>query len=76
MVDEEKREKLEEKELFLSPEKRDLLAEKLLDFGNIAAGSLIFGYVINSAILNSYSLLIGFLIFPTAYIFALKVKKQ
>jgi hypothetical protein len=54
---------------------RKMLADKFADLANIAIGSLIFGYVINSEVFNQISLLLGFLIAIAAYIFAVRLEK-
>ena len=43
----------------LNPKQRNVLAEKLADLGNIAVGSLVFGYVLRSEAFNQFSLIIG-----------------
>lgn len=53
-----------------------MLAEKLADFGNIAAGSLIFGSIISERVLAVVSVLIGVALFLTSYIFALILSRN
>ena len=55
----------------LNEKQRGLLAEKLADLGNIAVGSLVFGYVLKSDVFNRFSLIIGIFISASAYIAAL-----
>ena len=38
---------------------REVLAKKLADLGNIAVGSLVFGYVVRSEVFNVLSLALG-----------------
>lgn len=49
---------------------RTVLAEKLADLGNIAAGSLVFGYVVRSDAFSGWSLVLGLIIAAGTYIFA------
>ena len=55
---------------------REILAEKLADLGNIAVGSLIFGYVVRAEIFNSFSLILGIVISITMYWFAVRLTKE
>lgn len=50
-----------------NPKQREVLAEKLADLGNIAIGSLVFGYVIRSEAFNHLSLILGLLVAVAAY---------
>jgi hypothetical protein len=54
---------------------REVLAEKLADLGNIAVGSLVFGYVVRSEVFNVLSLLLGLAIAAAAYIYAMALEK-
>lgn len=60
----------------LDEAQRNVLAEKLADFGNIAAGSLIFGSIVSERILTVVSVLIGILLFVTSYVFALFLSRN
>lgn len=51
----------------LTPDQRTLLAAKFADFGNIAAGSLIFGALIREEALTVVSVLLGVLLLVTSY---------
>ena len=51
----------------LSPRQRETLAGKFADLGNIAIGSLVFGYVLRSDAFNQISLLFGVIIGILAY---------
>jgi len=56
---------------------RKLFAEKILDLGNIAAGALVFGYLINRDIFpGRYLLVIGFMVFLGLYGFAYLIAKE
>ena len=46
---------------------REVLAEKLADLGNIAVGSLVFGYVVRSEAFTGFSLVLGLTIAAAAY---------
>ena len=59
----------------LNPRQRGILSEKLADLGNIAVGSLVFGYVLRSDAFNQLSLLIGIIIAIAAYIWAMTLEK-
>ncbi|TSC78471.1 MAG: hypothetical protein G01um101433_222 [Parcubacteria group bacterium Gr01-1014_33] len=56
--------------MHLNDKQREVLADKLSDLGNIAVGSLVFGYVINSKSFNGFSLILGLLIAVVMYGFA------
>lgn len=58
-----------------NPRQKEILAGKFADLGNIAFGSLVFGYVLKSAALNELSLLIGFGVALGAYITAIWLQK-
>lgn len=58
----------------LNPKQREILAGKLADLGNIAVGSLVFGFVIRSEAFNNLSLLLGLAIALAAYGFAVKLE--
>ena len=60
----------------LNQKQREVLAEKLADLGNIAVGSLVFGYVLKSDAFNNISLLLGIMICVATYIFAIRLAKQ
>ena len=59
----------------LSPRQKDTLAGKFADLGNIALGSLVFGYVLKSEVLNELSLLIGLGIAFATYAMAMSLQK-
>lgn len=59
----------------LNQRQRELAAEKLADLGNIAVGSLVFGFVIQSNLLNSYSLLLGMITALLAYSLTLSLTR-
>ena len=46
----------------LNPRQRETLAGKFADLGNIAIGSLVFGYVLRSDAFNETSLLLGVIV--------------
>jgi hypothetical protein len=56
----------------LNQKQREVIAEKFADLGNIAVGSLVFGVVLRSDILNRNSLILGVLIYLTAYWISLR----
>lgn len=55
----------------LSLDQRKLLAAKLADFGNIAAGSLIFGILVREEAFTQLSILLGLLLLGSAYAVAI-----
>lgn len=57
----------------LNQKQRETLADKFADLGNIAVGSLVFGFVIKSDVLNAYSLLIGLGVAFAVYILAVVI---
>lgn len=57
----------------LNQKQRETLAGKFADLGNIAVGSLVFGFVIKSEVLNTYSLLIGLAVAFAVYILAVAI---
>ena len=59
----------------MNQKQRDILAEKLADLGNIAFGSLVFGYVIHSQAFNGFSLIIGFLFAVATYSLTIVLQK-
>ncbi|MEK7532596.1 MAG: hypothetical protein AAB579_03270 [Patescibacteria group bacterium] len=59
----------------LNSRQKEVLAEKFADLGNIALGSLVFGYVLKSEVLNELSLLIGLGIAFVTYIMAMSLQK-
>lgn len=59
----------------LNQKQREVLADKLADLGNIAIGSLVFGFVIRSEAFNNLSLILGLLIAGSAYWFAVALRK-
>jgi hypothetical protein len=61
--------------LKLNEQQREVLADKLAELGNIAVGSLVFGFVLRSEAFNNTSLILGILIAIASYVFALLVKK-
>lgn len=60
----------------LTPKQKEILIDKLSDMGNLAVASLIFGSMLQSKLLNSYSLFFGFIIGLAAYLYALALAKQ
>jgi len=54
---------------------RRLLAAKFADFGNIAAGSLIFGTLIREEALTLVSILLRVLLLLAAYVLALALSR-
>ena len=59
----------------LNERQRRILSEKLADLGNIAVGSLVFGYVLRSDAFNQVSLLIGIIIAIAAYVWAMTLER-
>lgn len=59
----------------LNSKQREVLAEKLADLGNIAVGSLVFGYVVRSEAFTNFSLVLGLAIAVAAYLFAVTIQK-
>jgi hypothetical protein len=60
----------------LNPKQRDVLSNKLADLGNIAIGSLVFGFVVRTDAFNGLSLVLGICIAVMAYIFAIKLEEN
>ncbi len=60
----------------LNPKQREILAGKLMDLGNIALGSLVFGVVVRSEILNRFSVVLGLTFALLAYGYAVSLEKQ
>lgn len=58
-----------------NPRQKEILAGKFADLGNIAVGSLVFGFVIQSNLLNSYSLLLGMITALLAYSLTLSLTR-
>ena len=54
---------------------KERLADKIGELGNIAVGSLVFGYVLKSDAFNILSLVLGLVISVAAYIFILILEK-
>lgn len=59
----------------LNPRQRETLAGKFADLGNIAVGSLVFGYVLRSDFLNQLSLILGLIVGLLAYGIAILLEK-
>ncbi len=59
----------------LNFKQREVLAEKLMDLGNIAVASLVFGIVVRAEWFSIPSLMIGLMIGIAAYIYAIKLVK-
>lgn len=59
----------------LNERQRGVLSEKLLDLGNIAVGSLVFGYMLQSESLNGASLIFGLVLAVLVYWWAMKLQK-
>ncbi len=59
----------------LNERQRSILSEKLLDLGNIAIGSLVFGYVLRSDFLNQLSLIFGITTGLLSYGIAIMLEK-
>lgn len=60
----------------LSTEQRNLIAGKLADFGNIAAGSLIFGTLLRVEAFAVGSVFLGLILLVLAYVFAITLTRQ
>lgn len=60
----------------LTPDQRKLLAAKFADFGNIAAGSLIFGILTREEALTLASVFLGVLLLVTAYVLAVALSRH
>lgn len=54
---------------------RSVLSGKLLDLGNIAIGSLVFGYMLRSESLNEVSLIFGLILAVLVYWWAMRLEK-
>jgi hypothetical protein len=59
----------------LNKRQREVLADKFADLGNIAIGSLVFGYVLRADAFNAFSLILGFIIAVVAYTFTVALEK-
>jgi len=59
----------------LNTRQRGILSEKLADLGNIAVGSLVFGYVLRSDAFNQVSLLLGIIAAILGYGAAIVLEK-
>ena len=59
----------------LNEHQRKVLGDKLADLGNIAVGSLVFGYVARSEVFDAFSLTLGLAIAAAAYIYAVALGK-
>jgi hypothetical protein len=53
--------------LKLNRKQREALANRLGELGNIAVGSLVFGFVLRSDAFNNFSLILGLLIAIVMY---------
>lgn len=62
--------------LHLTASQRGLLAEKCADFGNIAAGSLIFGTLIREEALTLLSIVLGIILLIVAYVLSVVLSRQ
>jgi len=60
----------------LNFKQREVLAEKLMDLGNIAAGSLVFGVLIKRELFNFLSLIFGVATVIVLYSIAMILKKE
>lgn len=60
----------------LNPKQRNVLAEKLADLGNIAVGSLVFGYVLRSEAFNQFSLILGIVLMIVTYGFSIILERN
>jgi hypothetical protein len=60
----------------LTPRQRRLLATKLADFGNVAAGSLLFGALLREEILTNLSIGLGLVLLVLAYVLALALIRK
>ena len=60
----------------LNQKQCEVLAEKLADLGNVAVGSLVFGYVLKSDAFNYLSLLLGIVISVVGYTLAVTLTRQ
>ncbi|MBI4225465.1 MAG: hypothetical protein HY617_04045 [Candidatus Sungbacteria bacterium] len=59
----------------LNERQREVLAEKFADLGNISIGSLVFGFVLQSNVLNGLSLFIGLGIAFATYGISISLQK-
>lgn len=59
----------------LNTKQRAIVAEKLADFGNIAAGSFIFGAAIAQRLLAAESIIFGLAIVIISYLLAVKITR-
>jgi len=62
--------------LKLNKKQRESLANRLGELGNIAVGSLVFGFVLRSDAFNNVSLMLGLLIAAVMYAFATALEKD
>ena len=60
----------------LNQRQREILAEKLADLGNIAVGSLVFGYVVRTEAFNGLSLIFGITLAALMYAFSILLTKE
>jgi hypothetical protein len=60
----------------LTPRQRRLLATKLADFGNLAAGSLLFGALLREETLTGLSIGLGMILLVLAYALALVLTRS
>lgn len=59
----------------LNKRQREVLADKFADLGNIAIGSLVFGYIVRADAFNAFSLILGFIVAVVAYAFTVALEK-
>jgi hypothetical protein len=59
----------------LNQRQREILAQRLGELGNIAIGSLVFGFVLRSEAFNALSLILGLVIAGATYVFAVILEK-
>lgn len=55
------------KMLMLNSRQKDMLAQRLAELGNIAVGSLVFGFVLRSEAFNNFSLVLGLAVAVVMY---------
>jgi hypothetical protein len=59
--------------IMLNTKQRERLAHILAELGNVAVGSLVFGFVLRSDTFNGLSLMIGLSIAAVSFFFAVKL---
>jgi hypothetical protein len=59
----------------LNQRQKEILVQRLGELGNIAIGSLVFGFVLRSEAFNILSLMLGLVIAAATYVFAVILEK-